>query len=71
MKHVRDQQFLRETSLNQYTSRVVPGYLDILGTVTNTAAVTVNGVAASRKGDYYRAEVRVETRQFQNSLSQP
>ncbi len=47
-------------SLNQYTSRVVPGYLDILGTATNTATVTVNGVPTSRKSDYYRAEIHTE-----------
>ena len=46
-------------SLNQYTNRTVPAYLDILGSATNSARVNVNGVTASRKNDYYRAEVSV------------
>jgi hypothetical protein len=32
-------------NLNRYTQRTVPGYLDILGSVTNTATVTVNHAA--------------------------
>ena len=46
-------------NLNQYTSRSVPGYLDVLGTATNTATVTVNNLSSSRKSDYYRSEVPV------------
>ncbi len=45
--------------LNQYTQRAVPGYLDIIGSATNPATVTVNNTATSRKADYYRAEVSV------------
>ena len=44
-------------NLNQYTQRTVPGYVDIIGSATNAATVTVNHVATSRKGDYYRGEV--------------
>jgi len=40
-------------SLNQYTSRTVPGGLDILGTANTNATVTVNGSSTSRKGDYF------------------
>ena len=36
--------------LNQYASRTVPGAVDILGVANPTAAVTVNGVSADRKG---------------------
>jgi RHS repeat-associated protein len=46
-------------SLNQYTNRTVPGYVNILGEATNIATVTVNSVPTSRKNDYYRAEVSV------------
>ena len=46
-------------NLNQYTQRTVPGYLDIIGSATNAATVTVNRAATSRKGDYYRGEVPV------------
>jgi RHS repeat-associated protein len=45
--------------LNQYESRTVPGYVNILGSATNTATVTVNLQATSRKGDYFRAELQV------------
>jgi RHS repeat-associated protein len=44
-------------NLNQYTQRIVPGYLEILGSATNTATVTVNALPTSRKNDYYRTEV--------------
>ncbi|HWN96203.1 MAG TPA: RHS repeat-associated core domain-containing protein, partial [Methylomirabilota bacterium] len=44
-------------NLNQYTQRTVPGYLDILGTATNTSTITVNHASTSRKGNYYRGEV--------------
>jgi RHS repeat-associated protein len=46
-------------TLNQYTSRDVPGYLNIMGEATNTASVTVNDHATYRKGSYYRAELAV------------
>ena len=45
--------------LNQYTSRTVPGAVDILGVANPTAAVTVNGVSADRKGEYFRRELGV------------
>ena len=51
-------------TLNQYTSRTVPGYVNILGTATNTATVTMwspqssaTYTPTSRKGDYFRGEV--------------
>jgi RHS repeat-associated protein len=44
-------------NLNQYTSRTVPGALDVIGTATNTATVTVNNQASSRKGMYYDVPV--------------
>jgi hypothetical protein len=46
-------------SLNQYTQRTVPGYVNVLGAATNTATVTVNNQPTSRKGEYYRAESAV------------
>ncbi|MDB6067534.1 MAG: type secretion protein Rhs [Pedosphaera sp.] len=46
-------------SLNQYTSRTVPGAVDVIGTATNTATITVNNTPTSRKGMYYRAQLPV------------
>ena len=46
-------------SLNQYTGRTVPGAVDVIGTATNTATVTVNNTPTSRKGTYYRAQLPV------------
>jgi RHS repeat-associated protein len=40
-------------SLNQYTSRTVPGAVDVIGSATNTATVWVNRIAAYRKNNYY------------------
>jgi len=39
--------------LNQYTSRGVPGAVDITGDAWATATVTVNGNSAYRKGEFY------------------
>jgi len=44
-------------ALNQITSRGVPGYVDVLGSATNTATVTVNDQATYRHNDYFRAEL--------------
>src|SRR5262249_13383169 len=44
-------------SLNQYTQRDVPGYLDVLGSANSNATVTVNGQSTYRKGDYFREEI--------------
>jgi RHS repeat-associated protein len=46
-------------SLNQYTSRTVPGAIDIIGSATTTATVTVNNFPSYRKGDYYRVSLPV------------
>ena len=47
-------------NLNQYTSRSVPGYVEVLGTANSQATVTVNGTPTHRRGDYFRAEVAVD-----------
>ncbi len=44
-------------NLNQYTSRTVPGAVDVIGVSYATNTVTVNGQAAYRKGEYFRKEV--------------
>ncbi len=44
-------------TLNQYTSRTVPGAADVIGVATNTATVTVNNQPTFRKGTYYRAQL--------------
>ncbi len=46
-------------NLNQYTSRDVPGYLNILGAANASAGVLVNSNAVARYGEYYRAELTV------------
>jgi len=51
-------------SLNQYLSRDVPGFVNVLGTAKTNATVTVwgdNGAfsATSRKGEYFRGELAV------------
>ncbi len=45
--------------LNQLTRRDVPGYVDIQGSATNTATVTVNNQPSYRHGDYFRVELSV------------
>jgi RHS repeat-associated protein len=40
-------------SLNQYTSRTVPGAVDVIGSATNTAAVWVDQYATYRKSNYF------------------
>jgi RHS repeat-associated protein len=47
-------------NLNQYTNRTVPGALDIMGTATNVATVTVNGQPTYRHNDYYRAQLATD-----------
>ena len=44
-------------SLNQITSRDVPGYKDIIGLSLITNTVTVNGQSTYRKGEYFRGEL--------------
>jgi RHS repeat-associated protein len=47
-------------ALDQYTSRTVPGYLNVLGKADASATVTVNGAATTRQGDgYFHAELPV------------
>ena len=47
-------------NLNQYDSRGVPGYVDMIGKADAAAAVTVNGAAATRQsGGYFHKEVAV------------
>jgi RHS repeat-associated protein len=45
--------------LNQITSRDVPPYVDIKGVSIATNVVSVNGQTASRKWEYFRAELPV------------
>ncbi len=44
-------------SLNQYTSRTVPGAVDVIGSATNLSTVTVNNTPTYRHSDYFRAEL--------------
>ncbi|HEV2210658.1 MAG TPA: RHS repeat-associated core domain-containing protein [Verrucomicrobiae bacterium] len=46
-------------NLDQYTSRDVPGYLDVMGLAYATNPVTVNGTTAYRHGEYFRQELTV------------
>ena len=47
-------------TLNQYTSRTVPNAVDVVGSATNAATVTVNGQATYRKNDYYRLQLGID-----------
>ena len=44
---------------NQYTSRTVPPYVDVLGLANPTTNVTVNGNIAMRKGEYFHYALNV------------
>jgi RHS repeat-associated protein len=46
-------------ALNQYTSREVPGAVDVMGIAFATNTVTVNGQGVYRKGEYFRKELSV------------
>jgi RHS repeat-associated protein len=48
-----------DNTLNQITTRDVPGYVDIMGIALATNAVAVNGQTAYRKGEYFRKELSV------------
>ena len=41
-------------NLNQYTTRTVPGAVDVIGTAANTATVTVNNTPTYRRGNFYQ-----------------
>lgn len=45
--------------LNRYSSRTVPGAVDVLGVAKATASVTVNSAAAYEKDEYFCKEVSV------------
>jgi RHS repeat-associated protein len=47
-------------NLNQYTSRTVPGAVDVLGIAHGQSSVTVNSTAAYRKGEYFHRAVSVD-----------
>jgi RHS repeat-associated protein len=47
-------------ALNQYTSREVPGAVDVMGIAFATNTVTVNGQGVYRKGEYFRAELPID-----------
>ena len=46
-------------SLNQITSRDVPGYIEDQGSASSNATVTINGAVAYQRGNYYRGELAV------------
>jgi RHS repeat-associated protein len=46
-------------AVNEYESRTVPGYMNILGEAASDATVTVNGTATDRLGNFFRAELAV------------
>jgi RHS repeat-associated protein len=46
-------------NLNQYSSRDVPGFVDVMGIGLATNAVTVNGQTAYRKAEYFRQQLAV------------
>ena len=46
-------------ALNEYTSRTVPGAVDILGLAWASNSVLLNGQLAERKGEYFRIKLSV------------
>lgn len=44
-------------ALNQYTSRTVPGAVDIVGSAANNSTVTVNNQPTYRHNDFYQTEL--------------
>lgn len=44
-------------ALNQYTTITHPDFVDVSGTANPLAAVTVNGIAATRQSDYFYKEL--------------
>ena len=58
IKNQRSANYYANT-LNQYTNRTVPGYVDVKGISIATDVVTVNGQTAYRKFEYFRSEVPV------------
>jgi RHS repeat-associated protein len=44
-------------TLNQITGRSVPGYVNVIGSATNIATVTVNNQATHRRSNYFRVEL--------------
>ena len=47
-------------SLNQYTDRTVPNYVEVQGSANSSATVTVNNAGTYRKGPYFRKELSVD-----------
>ena len=43
--------------LNRYSSRDVPGAVDVMGIALATSTVTVNSASVYRKGEYFRKEL--------------
>ncbi len=52
--------FYQANLLNEIISRTVPDKADIIGSASTSAKVSVNNVRATRKGEYFRAEVPVD-----------
>jgi RHS repeat-associated protein len=48
-------------SLNQYTARTTPGFVEVLGIANSGGTVTVNGTSSGvyRRGEYFRRELSV------------
>jgi YD repeat-containing protein len=48
-----------DNTLNQISSRTVPGYADVMGDGLATNVLTVNGTPAYRKNEYFRQQLSV------------
>ncbi|MBI3870960.1 MAG: RHS repeat-associated core domain-containing protein [Verrucomicrobia bacterium] len=46
-------------TLNQYTNRTIPAYVQSIGAAHPLSTVTVNGQSTARKGEYFEAELSV------------
>lgn len=46
-------------SVNQYTQRTVPGFVDVIGTAASNATVTVNNQSTTRQSEYFHKQLSV------------
>ena len=51
--------YYTNNTLNQITSRSVPGYVDVMGNALATNTVSVNGLVPYRKTEYFREQLPV------------
>jgi RHS repeat-associated protein len=58
--NLRSASYTVNALLNQYSSRTVPGAVDVMGIALGSATVTVNSQAPYRRVEYFRKELSVD-----------